>query len=164
MFETEVVIKGKHANYVDYLRNEKSANLFKRNMDVYLLAPFVGFYYNHKGEEDNSINTNTKIFADTVIREKLKLEFIYQTVMILHHEGSSKEKVKAAFDSSEHQVKENMEVFHSYTLGGIEKLYEKLVEESYDEEDYLNELFSFIQEFNNENTKEEIDILELARQ
>ena len=45
-FDREYVFKGKHAKYV----NELKENIFNRNIDVFILAPVLGLVYNRKTE------------------------------------------------------------------------------------------------------------------
>jgi hypothetical protein len=166
VFNKEYIFKGKHASYVTKLVDNKAAALFKRNIDVYLLAPIIGKYYNRTSIEDKEAVNTTKIFAEVIIKEQLKLEFIYRVIMLLHGNESSEEKIKRSFhdDNNEEKMKLNMEIFHSYVLGGVEVLYEKLLEDAVDQDDFLDNLYQLIDEFNNDLSEtEEFDIYELAK-
>ncbi|MCM3729946.1 hypothetical protein M3226_30980 [Neobacillus cucumis] len=166
MFNTEYVFKGKHANFVSKLAENKGLGIFKRNMDVYLLAPIIGKYYNRTATEDKEATNTTKIFADVIIKEQIKLEFIYRVIMLLHGNESSEEKIKRAFhdDNKEDRMKENMEIFNLYVLGGVEILYEKLLEDAVDQDDFLDNLYQLVDEFNNDFAEtEDFDIYELAK-
>lgn len=166
MFNKEFIFKGKHASYVSLLVDNKASALFKRNMDVFLLAPILGVYYNRTASEDKEATNTTKIFAEVIIKEQLKLEFIYRIIMLLHGNETSEEKIKRAFhdDNKEEKMKGNMDIFHSYVLGGIEVLYEKLLEDAVDQDDFLNNLYQLVDEFNSDFSEaEDLDIYELAK-
>lgn len=165
MFNKEFVFKGKHAGYVTQLVDKKASGLLNRNMDVYLLAPIIGLYYNRTSTEDKGATNTTKIFAEVIIKEQLKLEFIYRIIMLLHGSETSEEKIKRAFhdDTNDEKMKNNMRIFDAYVLGGVEVLYEKLLEDAIDQDDFLDNLYQLVDEFNNDfKENEEIDIYELV--
>jgi len=56
--------------------------------------------------------------------------------------------------------------FESFVRGGVDVLYEKLIEPSHAEEDYLKNLYDFMEEFEErygQNSEEIIDLCRLAR-
>ena len=67
MFDKEYSFRGSHAEKVIKLTavfdNNKN-KLFNRNLDVYLIAPIVGFLYNRKADLDRS-GESTKIFPES---------------------------------------------------------------------------------------------------
>lgn len=153
MFKKNVAIYGKHSQYVDELTNNK---FFHRAIDAYINAAVVGFRYNRKSTRDKSAaykDAKTTIFAEQMIKESPTIEFIYRLILLLENctNDSLEDRINRAFrDDSLEDVsdrhKENMEVFNSYILGGIEILYEKLLETGATQEDYMKNAYNFIKD------------------
>lgn len=151
-FDREYVFKGKHAKYVIELKNA----IFARNIDVLILAPIMGLVYNRKAMIDNSeefANTTTKIFAEQMTSENEKILFNYRLCMLLSDENNEEEKIDNAFryytgDDEEHQqiFERNIKIYNSYILGGVEVLYEFL----------LNGNKEFNGDINNESYKRKV--------
>lgn len=153
MFDKEYVFKGKHAEMVKRLTakfDEKNHQLFKYNVDVYRMAPIVGFLYGRKAEIDKSSSENTKIFSDAFTKPReTELRLVYEIVNLLS--AKSEKTIDDRIDSvfrfyGMDKAKENEENFEQYVLGGIEILYEKLIEKS---DDYVRNLYDFMEEFDN---------------
>ncbi|ADQ44948.1 hypothetical protein Calkro_0030 [Caldicellulosiruptor kronotskyensis 2002] len=148
MFEREYAFKGRHAKYVKKLCEV----LFPRYVDVYILAPIVGLYYNKKASVDNNQNETAKIFAEQLVAEKHRLEFAYRLVILCDKnflkDESLEERIKRAFSNDENIINENMQIFEEYVLGGIEVLYEKIIEEDKEDKDeYIGKFIEFIADF-----------------
>lgn len=94
MFDREYSFRGKHAQYVKDLVDKDKAGLFNRNIDVYILAPIIGYLYGRKAKEDTGELT-TKIFAEQLHKEQIKLKFIYRLIMLLDdtYELTTEEKL-----------------------------------------------------------------------
>jgi hypothetical protein len=62
------------------------------------------------------------------------------------------QRVDRAFrdDTNEEAMKQNMLLFNSYVLGGMEILYEKFSTNCTTSDDYINALFLYITDFKNE--------------
>ncbi|SJZ77853.1 hypothetical protein [Selenihalanaerobacter shriftii] len=169
MFEKSFSFSGKHANYVKDLVDLDEANLLNRNIDVFILAPVIGFLYGRTAERDNG-NTTTKIFTEQLLREQTKINFVYRLIMLLGGEDSLSvaDKMDRAFRESDEgeALERNMEIFESYLLGGVEYLHEKLYEENLNREDYINNLYEFVNDFNSdlESRVENEDISEIIQQ
>ncbi len=133
MFNKEYVFKGKHAKYVMELKEA----LFNTNADVLILAPVIGLVYNRKSSIDTSkefSNITTKVFSDKMIAENEKILFNYRLCMLLSDEFDGEEKVDNAFryyieDDLEHKsiFERNIKLYNSYILGGVEVLYELML-------------------------------------
>ncbi len=169
MFKKEYAFKGKHAAMVGDLTKEfdvKKNKLFMRNFDVYLLAPIVGFLYQRKAEADSTAQINpTKIFGDILIRNIDDLMFNYRLIMLLdkRHEPDPEKRIEKAFRGNEDSDDEAL--YDSYVLGGVEVLYEKLMENVNSPDEYMNKLYDFLEEFD-ERYNQEVDmdqVLELCR-
>ena len=63
MFDKQYRFRGKHAAFVSDLTQqfdaESKAQLFRRNLDVLINAPLIGFLYGRKAEPDSTKNPNT---------------------------------------------------------------------------------------------------------
>lgn len=169
MFDKEYSFKGKHAAMVGDLTKEfdaKKNKLFARNYDVYLLAPIVGFLYQRTAPLDNATQINsTKIFPDILIRNTDDLMFNYRLIMLLdkEHEPDPEKRIEKAFRGNNNPDDEAL--YESYVRGGVEVLYEKLMEDVNTTDDYVTRLYDFLEDFNDRYT-EDIDmeqILELCR-
>ncbi|MDK2824227.1 MAG: hypothetical protein PWP71_2145 [Clostridia bacterium] len=176
MFDKEYSFKGKHADYVDKLTavldTSTNIKIFNRNLDVYLFAPIVGLVYGRLGKLDNSSDNTTKIFTDQLLREQHSLKYNYRLVMIVDQNKSLniEDRLNRAFkyDNYLEKRKDGDELFNSYVLGGVEILYEKIIEGATDIDDYLVNVYKFIAEFNNRynetiENKTIYDLCKLAR-
>lgn len=136
----------------------KEKGFFSRILDIYINAAIVGFQYNRKGVTDTSDtykDKKTTIFAEQLIGEKSTLEFIYRLIMLLDNkkEYALEDRINRAFrDDSLTDVTnnhdENMRTFNSYVFGGIEVLYEKIIEKGATEQDFMKNAYEFVKEQN----------------
>jgi len=148
MFEREYAFKGKHAIYV----KELSETLFPRYIDVYIIAPLVGLYYNRTASIDGNQNETAKIFAEQLVAERKRLEFAYKLVILCDKnfliDENFEERIKRAFSNDESIINENMRIFEEYVLGGVEVLYEKIIgEDKEDKDEYIGKFIEFINDF-----------------
>ena len=173
MFDKEYSFRGKHCDYVIKLTAEydaKKHKLFSTNYDVYAIAPIIGFLYGRKAELDKS-GDSTKIFPDKLMKEQQNLLFNYRLIMILdkNHESDFKERLNKAFRYyGSEKAAPDEELYESYVRGGVEVLYEKLIANTTSEEDYLTNLYDFLEEFDERynqsvSTDSIIDLCQLAR-
>jgi hypothetical protein len=152
MFDKEYSFRGTHAEKVIKLTsdfNKTHNKLFNRNIDVYLTAPIIGFLYQRKAELDKG-SEQTKIFPEQLIKEQTNLLFSYRLIMLLDedYEPDLEERINKAFryyGSDKSQDDENL--FEQYVRGGVDVLYEKLIEPANSEDNYLKNLYDFIEEF-----------------
>lgn len=152
MFDKEYSFRGKHAEMVKRLTakfDDKNNKLFERNVDVYRIAPIVGFLYGRKSETDRESGEVTKIFTDALMKEEKDLKFAYILITLLSDKNNK--AIDNRIDKSfrfygTEKVKDEEENFDRYVLGGVETLYEKLIEKS---DDYLRNLYDFMEEFDN---------------
>jgi hypothetical protein len=173
MFDKEYSFRGKHCDYVIKLTAEydaKKHKLFSTNYDVYAIAPIIGFLYGRKAELDKS-GDSTKIFPDKLMKEQQNLLFNYRLIMILdkNHESDFNERLNKAFRYyGSEKAAPDEELYESYVRGGVEVLYEKLIANTTSEEDYLTNLYDFLEEFDERynqsvSTDSIIDLCQLAR-
>ena len=169
MFDTEYGFIGKHAEMVMKLTNEfdnKTNKFFEHNYDVYMLAPIIGFLYQRKAELDRNSNIkSTKIFPEQLIRRADEFKFTYRLIMLLDksHEPELEARIEKAFRGLNNSADE--ELYESYVRGGVEVLYEKLIEGATQPTEYTEKLYDFLEEFD-ERYNQEIDmesVLEMCR-
>ena len=156
-FDREYVFKGKHAKYV----NELKENIFNRNIDVFILAPVLGLVYNRKSFVDRDsefVGLTTKIFAEQMNSENEKILFNYRLCMLLNEDKNKEEKVDNAFryytedekdENNQKRFESNIEEYNSYILGGVEVLYERLLANGKvsTKEDVLKTVTEFIADY-----------------
>lgn len=171
MFEKTYIFKGKHADYVKELVEE--AQLFKRYIDVLIIAPIIGFLYGERKKEDSS-NKNAKIFAEQIIKENDKLKFIFRLIMLLDNDEIKEveDRINLTFNMNETEsYSEKEEIFNSYIRGGVEVLHNNIFFEpgsdgkvlQREKDAYVDKMFSFIKDFKKdlETREDEEDIEEL---
>jgi hypothetical protein len=172
LFDDDYSFKGIHAEKVIELTasfDEKGNKLFTRNLDVYLIAPIVGFIYGKKSEIDISGKTTNILYA-AMSKEITTLWFNYRLIMLLdkNNEPDFDKRVEKAFrDYGSEQAKLDEELYESYVRGGVDILHEKLITTvSPHVEDYLKKLYLFMEEFEKrygQNTEEILNLVQLAR-
>jgi len=140
MFNNDIVIKGKHGTWMKLLAGQNSAKspitVFKRNLDLLMIAPLVGVIYNKPVEEDNSDDKATVLLAQ-VVGEKENLELIHRIVILKDNSKgkTNDEKVDLAFRHDS-----DMDLFMRYVRGGIEYIYEYLNESTTTRDDCYEKL------------------------
>ena len=172
MFNGEYRFKGRHAERVVRLcstfDNVSNAILFKRFLDVYINAPLVGFLYGRRADPDYTKNgagqvEDRKVFAAQVINSSKDLQFNFWLIMLLDsdYEPDEEKRIDKAFKKMGQDPKDE-ERFDSYVRGGVDVLYEKLMEGDTEPGDYVNRLYDFLSEFN-ERFNSTIDRDEILR-
>jgi hypothetical protein len=175
MFEGDYTIYGKHATYAKALKlgkeesdvevgseTKEDLGIFYRIIDVYMVGAIVGFLHGRKAERDTTSNDRVRVYAAAFGTEKLRCDFIYRLIMLLDETTgyNMEQRIDRAFrddskpDNAETKevMKNNMDLFHSYVLGGIEVLQEMLRDDCVTKDDYINKIHEFTSNF-----KEEID-------
>lgn len=158
MFENDYTINGKHATYLKYIAKSKdnmnSPYIFERYIDVYMNAAIFGLLYGRTVKKDNKSKDRARIYADAFARERENCTFLYRLVMILDKTVpmSPEERVDRAFrdDADENatdKFNQNMELFNSYVLGGIEVLYEKFMENLITTDDCITQAYEMMKDF-----------------
>lgn len=151
---------GKHGKQIEELKNEK---LFKRLIDVYLVAPIIGFIYERTSVRDKS-DESKNILTETLIKEVEKIKYNYQLIMLLdeEYEPDFNKRVDKAFKYIGNEKSlEDFERFNSYVRGGIEILYENIIEKSPTKDDYIKNYYEFMEEFQAVYNKEIKDLTTL---
>ena len=175
MFDKQYRFKGRHAVRVDQLTSafdaESKAQLFARNVDVYTNAPLIGFLYGRIAEPDDTKNPETgqvynqNVMGDRVIYSQEELMNNFRLIMLLdkQYEQDEEKSIDKAFRHMGEDPKDE-ERFDSYLRGGVDVLYEKLIEGATDPEEYINRLYDFVEEFQDRFNSEvsNDDILQLC--
>ena len=175
MFDKQYRFKGRHALRVDQLTaafdTVSKAKLFERNVDVYTNAPLVDFLYGRLAEPDDEKNPETgqvysqNVMGDRVIYSQEELMFNFRLIMLLDagYESDKDERINKAFRHMGEDPADE-ERFDSYVRGGIDVLYEKLIEGAESPNDYMTRLYEFLEEFEERfnSTVNSDDILELC--
>ncbi len=159
MFDNDIKITGKHAGFLKFLakkstelkKDAKSAEIFKRYIDVYMAGIIVGAVKNRKSDVDNSIDDSANILASAVIGEQNRLKFLYRLVLLTDNPSSTsvEDRIDNAFryDGDAAKVKEGMAILNSYARGGIEWLYEKFNDGVTTQEDYYRIVYELTKEY-----------------
>lgn len=159
MFDKQYRFKGRHALRVDQLTGVfdeiSKAKLIDRNVDVYANAPLIGFLYGRTADLDDTKNPETgqvynqNVMGDRVIYSSDELQFNFRLIMLLdaNYEPDEEKRIDKAFKRLGEDPSDE-ERFDSYVRGGVDVLYEKLIEGANNPEDYVNQLYEFVEEFN----------------
>jgi len=178
LFNDDYSFKGKHAEKVLLLTapfDEKGNKFFIRNLDVYLLAPIIGFLYGKKSDLDNSGKT-TNILFGAMSKEDTALWFNYRLIMLLDkdNEANADLRIEKAFrEYGSEKAKKDEELYEAYVRGGIDILFDKLIPTDENmtpipqsPEEYIKNLYIFIEEFeekHGQNADKVLDLLQLAK-
>jgi hypothetical protein len=171
LFSGDYSFRGTHAEKVIELTapfDDRGNKLFSRNLDVYLLAPIVGFLYGRKSDLDVS-GKNTNILYDAMSKETTTLWFNYRLIMLLDkdYEQDFNQRVEKAFRYyGTDKAKNDEELYESYVRGGVDILHEKLIASATRPEDYLKNLYEFLEEFEErygQNSDEILNLVQLAK-
>lgn len=158
MFDKQYRFRGRHALRVDALTsifdNVSKAKIFERNVDVYTNAPLVGFLYGRKSDLDDTKNPETNqiynqnVMGDRVIYSQEELLFNFRLIMLLdeEYEPDEDKRIDKAFRHTG-DIPADEERFDSYVRGGIDVLYEKLIESANSPDEYVLRLYDFVEEF-----------------
>lgn len=173
MFDKQYRFRGRHAVRVDKLTgvfdSDSKAKLFDRNVDVYTNAPLVGFLYGRRAEIDNEKNPETNqvynqnVMGDRVIYSQEELTFNFRLIMLLDkdYEPDEDKRIDKAFRHMGDDPADE-ERFNSYVRGGVDVLYEKLIEGASSLDDFISRLYDFIEEFH-ERFHEETNVKEILK-
>jgi hypothetical protein len=175
MFDKQYRFRGRHAVRVNALTEvfdkEIKAKIFERNVDVYVNAPLVGFLYGRTAEPDDTRNPETNqiynenVMGDRVIYSQEELMFNFRLIMLLDkvYEPDEDTRINKAFRHMGEDPADEAR-FDSYVRGGVDVLYEKLIEggSPSDSVDYATRLYDFIEEFQ-EKFNDEMSIEDILK-
>ena len=170
IFNGDYQFKGEYAEKVNFLRDALSGtnSLFNRILDIYILAPIVGFLYNRTAPISSGGMT-ANVLYEAMSKELETLWFNYRLIILLdkEHEPDFEKRVNKAFRYyGKEEALPDESRYESFVRGGVELLYEKLIVPSRTEEDYLKNLYDFMEEFEErygQASDEIVDLCKLAR-
>ena len=98
---------------------------------------------------------NQNVMGERVIGSQEELIFNFRLIMLLddEYEPDVKKRIDKAFRYMGKDPKDE-ELFNSYVRGGVDVLYEKLIEKASDPSDYIGNLLDFIDDFNEKFNKQ----------
>jgi len=168
LFRSQVRFYGKHGLYLEALTPDsqdakddslpeiaRKKYLFKSVVEIYAIAPLIGYLYQRKASRDGSEQTKN-IFEGALANHHDRLLFSYQLLMILDKasEPDLNERLRRAFQADEDVTKTGFDLFNEYARGGIEVLYENLIEGADSPETLLMKLVDFVDDFDMRFNKE----------
>ena len=155
MFEKNVLITGKHGTFVKFLSEKtkllgdrtakNGAGIFKRYVDVLLIAPLFGVMKNRRAPEDKSTDDKANILLEQIAKEKSNLEFVYKLVML-----NDKSKGYNPDQKINWIFRENgdFQLFLEYVRGGLEYLYEYFTDGASTKDDYYEKIITLLDDIN----------------
>lgn len=165
MFDKPYRLRGVHAKkareLVAIFDGDSKAQFFKYAKDIYAFAPLVGYLYNRRAELDHTKSEETgdeldyNIMAEQVLSVQEELTLNYCLIMLLdsYYESNEEERLDKAFRYIGKRPEDEAR-FDEYVRGGIDVLYEKLIEGKGEPDDYVKRLYDFLEEiqerFNND--------------
>jgi hypothetical protein len=161
IFRSQVRFYGKHGQYLEALTPgtekqkdthlpeiERNKYLFDSVVDIYIIAPLVGYLYQRRPPRDGAEPTKN-IMEGALASHHDKLVFSYELLMILDqkNEPDLNERIRRAFRATDELTAAGMDVYNSYARGGIEVLYEKLIEGAATPDDLVRNVMDFTEEW-----------------
>ena len=153
MFDKQYRFTGSHAEKVNALTavfdEASKAKLFERNLDVYINAPLIGLLQRRKGVKDSSGEISPQnIFPEQMINASDKLKYNLRLILLLDEENEPVQSNRMDKAFRHFGQDEDLALFDQYVLGGVDVLYEKLIEGGGEPSAYVNRLYDFLEEFN----------------
>lgn len=161
LFRSNIRFYGKHGDYLEALTpGDQAAKdetlpeikrkkfLFKYVVDVYEVAPLVGYLFQCKAPRDGTQPTKN-IMEGAVSNHQDQLLFTYRLLMILDKESEPdlNERLRRAFQADDAIAKKGFDLYNEYARGGIEVLYKNLIETAATPEDLLMNMVEFVDDF-----------------
>lgn len=173
MFENDYTIYGTHATKLKCMAKggNNAPYIYDRYIDVLLNAAVFGIYYNRRANRDTTSSDRARVYSDAIQRERQKCILVYRLIMLLDQSVaiSAEEKIDRAFryDTLEDksQYMENMKLFDSYVLGGIDVMYDLLVEGKTNQREINDGILEVIKQSLNLHSRNEVqeEIKELLK-
>jgi hypothetical protein len=169
LFQGQYRFFGTHSERVKKLTAEFDSGkhkLFGTVHEVFQLAPIVGFLYSRKADLNRDIPGDISIFDAEMSRHKDVFQFNYQLIMLLDsdYEADFDTRVDKAFkDYGTDKAKMDEAQYESYVRGGVDVLYEKLIESSASPDDYTKNLYEFMEEFEERYGQSADGVLDLCK-
>ena len=160
-------IPNMHTKTIDYLLNRGTCICGTQLMEGSVAYNNLNnFLYGRKGIKNSDGNVSFQnIFPEQMIHASDQLKFILRLILLLdkEYEPDEAKRIDKAFRYF--GTEEDLALFDQYVLGGVEVLYEKLIEGANGPDEYIERLYDFVEEFNdrfNSGISNE-DIVNLSR-
>jgi hypothetical protein len=169
LFEKDYYFKGTHAKKVNELNIEFDSDkhkVFEFLHQIYQLAPIVGFLYQIKAEQNNDGNLDKAILFSQISNYRDIFQFNYQLIMLLDEENEPdfERRVDKAFrEYGTEKAKSDEALYESYVRGGVDKIYEKIIENASSPDEYLKNLYNFMEEIHERYEKSSESITNLCQ-
>ena len=133
----EVYFTGKYKTYVDalWVQNKIQESMFKRLVDLYAISAIIGLRIDRKLDNDYSDEKRTIQLKQLNEAYNTLIPIMRLILIFDQNRGlSAEERLDSAFRNPENEeiYKCNMDLFNSYSRGGLEFLYEELIVRSLD--------------------------------
>ncbi|MBQ8068451.1 MAG: hypothetical protein IJ201_08925 [Solobacterium sp.] len=170
LFLEDYLFKGRYTQMVVDLTETvdpaSGAKIFDSAVELYLAAAIIGAHYQVKGKPDTGDPTK-RIMANQFTNHYQDLVFAYKLVMLNADKEvlSPIERINNAFRYTEDdpQFQNNIEVFETYMLGGLELLHDRLYQANMHFEDYLNALDELLIDINDYHEEDDVkDIIDFG--
>lgn len=163
LFENEVEFHGIYAKHLRSLKED--IGLFCTVREGYIISAIIGCLHSDytwkdvdsSGADDKALS----IMAGDLVKRKAELRYLYRLIMLWDEEDnlSNEEYMNRAFrddsdDSRKDELKNNMKIFNSYAVIGIEYLYNKY-KDCRDKNEICDKLNDFIDAYEVENGNSE---------
>lgn len=150
LFTDDYLFTGSHASKARSLTSlidrKSQSRIFSSAVELFIVASLVGCIYNRTSLKEKSTETY-RIMTAQLNNHRYELMSVYKTVLLCADSNNlnSIERINRAF--RENTNSDNLDLFISYMLGGIDELYSVFFESnSVRYGDYLNCLKSFLKE------------------
>lgn len=148
LFENEIEFNGEYATMVRYLK--ETAGIFVTFREAYLVSTVVGFVLNLRCTEEKPDKVQpASIFASDLNKKKQELRLLYRYIMLCldNDKFTIDDYTNRAFrddpEDLNSTVKDNMNIFHSFTCGGLIYLYDKFKDLNIKDQ-IVNTLYDFV--------------------
>ena len=126
------------------------SRIFKRFVDVLMVAPIVGFEYRRTAEENHEDGEERKIFLKQLQDADARFEMNYKTIVLLdkEHDPNEESRFKKAFQTlPENRDGIDLDRYESYVRGGIDFLHEKIFGNGNTSDERLREIYDLTDSF-----------------
>lgn len=169
MFDKQYDFYGNYATYVEALsqgnKSDDQIYPFRYHWQVYLVAPIIGFQYKRQAICVDKTKS-TSVFAEQIINHSSLFKFTYQLIMLLDesYEKDFEKRIEKAFKIiGSPEAKEDELHYDKYVLGGVEYLYNMLIEKGGTTSLFSN-IMELLKEYNSTyNEKNELSLAQLFK-
>ena len=151
MITKNINFYGKTANKIRSLKD--NTNLFERMIDVYMTGGVIGMLFDKKGNEQR-VDNNVTIFAEQISRESMRIKYLASLAFLIENKNNDLDEdqlLNQTFsdwfaNKKDEDLREDNKysLFKSYSIGGIDLLYNRIIGNSTRKDEYLRNYYDFI--------------------